>query len=297
MPTTQPGDLVAADVVTGPAGRLPKRVGPIDPVVRSPQPTRTGIITPSRNAAATAAGPSPRSTSTGRPAIVCRSARPRSRRGADRWIRRSSLWAVELRREESRRRTENLIGPAQLPDLLLEAADLGVLLRRHPRTRAASTSAWLTHLRTVSTPKPSWRATRSPHRDAHRSPRESDGPAGPPAPSAHSSTAVSSARDPVSSTITPSSFPRSGASRDPRAIHLVSADRSAVACVRPGWGGRRRGVSFMVCCAPRRRIRHLTEFRCRRRGGHARSADLTDLCLSGLRARPFRAIDAAAGSR
>src|SRR6476646_6759418 len=43
------------------------------------------------------------------------------------------MWAVELRREESRRRLEDLVGPAQLPVLLLEPADLGVVLGRDTR--------------------------------------------------------------------------------------------------------------------------------------------------------------------
>jgi hypothetical protein len=43
---------------------------------------------------------------------------------------------VELRREESRRGTQNLIGPQQLLHLLLQAADLGALLRRDPRPHA-----------------------------------------------------------------------------------------------------------------------------------------------------------------
>ena len=46
------GDLVPADVVAGPARRLPQLVGPVDRVVGLQIATRTGIITASRTARA-----------------------------------------------------------------------------------------------------------------------------------------------------------------------------------------------------------------------------------------------------
>ena len=55
----------------------------------------------------------------GRTAEPCRSARPRSGRGGRR-CRRTSSQAVELGREESRRRLQDLIDPAQLTILALE---------------------------------------------------------------------------------------------------------------------------------------------------------------------------------
>src|SRR4029453_12675721 len=44
---------------------------------------------------------------------------------------------VELPREETRRRLEDLVGPAQLPDLLLQPGPPPLLLGGHPRAAAA----------------------------------------------------------------------------------------------------------------------------------------------------------------
>jgi hypothetical protein len=70
------------------------------------------------------------------------------------------LWAVEFRREESRRRLEDLIRPAQLGVLRfsrLISADSSLVT---PGRWPASTSAWRTHLRSVSAvPMPSFSAT------------------------------------------------------------------------------------------------------------------------------------------
>jgi hypothetical protein len=70
------------------------------------------------------------------------------------------VWPVELGREETRRRLEDLIGPAQLTDLGLSrrsSADSSLLT---PGRVPASTSARRTHLRTVSVvPMPSFSAT------------------------------------------------------------------------------------------------------------------------------------------
>src|SRR4030095_3244839 len=64
---------------------------------------------------------------TGRRAAPCRSARPRTGPCA-RGCRRSSVGsAVELRREESRRGLEDLIRPAQLPDLPLQLVEARAL--------------------------------------------------------------------------------------------------------------------------------------------------------------------------
>src|SRR5262245_26261448 len=43
------------------------------------------------------------------------------------------MWAVELRREESRRRLQDLIRPTQLLHLTLELPHPGPLIRRQPR--------------------------------------------------------------------------------------------------------------------------------------------------------------------
>ena len=45
-------------------------------------------------------------------------------------------WAVELRREESRRRLQDLVRPPQLPDLLLELAFIRSELADALRVRA-----------------------------------------------------------------------------------------------------------------------------------------------------------------
>src|SRR5690606_21313654 len=61
----------------------------------------------------------------------CRWARLRTGHGGRRCSRRSALWAVELRREESRRGLEDRVRPTQLLHLLLEGLDpRGVLTRR-----------------------------------------------------------------------------------------------------------------------------------------------------------------------
>src|SRR5262245_26925559 len=78
-----------------------------------------------------------RSSWTGRPAAPGRSARPRTVRGGRRCSRRSALWAVELRREESRRRPQDRVRPAQLTHLALQLADPGTVKRRRPRPFAS----------------------------------------------------------------------------------------------------------------------------------------------------------------
>lgn len=70
------------------------------------------------------------------------------------------LWPVELGREENRRRLEDLSGPPQLSVLPLQPPDLGMLLARQTRPPPGVTSAWRTHLRSVSAvPMPSFSAT------------------------------------------------------------------------------------------------------------------------------------------
>jgi hypothetical protein len=70
------------------------------------------------------------------------------------------LWVVELRREDSRRRLEDLIRPAQLGVLRfsrLISADSSLVT---PGRWPASTSAWRIHLRSVfAVPMPSFAAT------------------------------------------------------------------------------------------------------------------------------------------
>src|SRR5581483_4993789 len=59
----------------------------------------------------------------------------RTRCGARRCNARSLLWAVELRREESRRRLQDRVRPTQLPHLLLERLDPFRLRRGRPRAQ------------------------------------------------------------------------------------------------------------------------------------------------------------------
>src|SRR5947207_842580 len=73
-----------------------------------------------------------RSTWTGRPATRCRSARPRSAPSAPRRTRSSSGARVELPREESRRRLEDLVGSAEFPVLSLELGDARSLFGAEP---------------------------------------------------------------------------------------------------------------------------------------------------------------------
>src|SRR5207248_6553334 len=80
----------------------------------------------------TAVGLSPPNTYAARTATLCRSARPRTAPGAHRY-RRSLPLAVELGREESRRRLQDLIRPAQLLDFTLKLLDPSRLGRGHPR--------------------------------------------------------------------------------------------------------------------------------------------------------------------
>ncbi len=86
----QQGDLIAADVVTGPAGGFPQLAYPVDPVVVLPQPdqrrTQDGV-TPEPDA--TGRGTWPRSRCSGPPTPLliagrCRQARPRNPRGCRR---------------------------------------------------------------------------------------------------------------------------------------------------------------------------------------------------------------------
>ena len=69
--------------------------------------------------------------------------------------------AVELRREESRRRLQDLVGPAQLPVLPLQLGDpLAARWRADPGPLAPVDLGLVTQLRSDSGPMPSWRATR-----------------------------------------------------------------------------------------------------------------------------------------
>src|SRR5581483_8500565 len=83
----------------------------------------------------TRAAASPRSRCSEPPATRCRWARLRTRRGARRCNAPSLLWAVELRREESRRRLQDRVRPTQLPVLLLERLDPLRLRRGRPRAQ------------------------------------------------------------------------------------------------------------------------------------------------------------------
>ena len=92
----------------------------IDPEVLGGAPGRSRLSARRRGSnEPTSVGVSPTNTSTGRTATPRRSARPRNDHDARR-CRRSSLPAVELGREETRRALENLVRPAQLPVLPLE---------------------------------------------------------------------------------------------------------------------------------------------------------------------------------
>src|SRR4051794_13101434 len=73
----------------------------------------------------------------GRTATSCRSARPRTRRDGRRCTRLPLRLRVELPREESRRRFQNLIRPAQLAVLPLELDQTRSFARRDPVTRTA----------------------------------------------------------------------------------------------------------------------------------------------------------------
>src|SRR4051794_33957224 len=73
----------------------------------------------------------------GRTATSCRSARPRTRRDGRRCRRLPLRLRVELPREESRRRFQDLIRPAQLAVLPLELDQTRSFARRDPVTRTA----------------------------------------------------------------------------------------------------------------------------------------------------------------
>ena len=100
------------------------------------------------------------------------------------------VWAVELRREESRRRLQDLVGPPQLGDLLLQLPDLGDLLaglarpgrRRRPRP-GAPTCAASPASRSPACP----RSTGSP-RTRSDSRASTPPPSGPRAPATHADT-------------------------------------------------------------------------------------------------------------
>ena len=133
----QPGDLVAADVMAGPAGRRPELAGPVDPPVGRPDRHQRRSHRPVA-ASPLRLGP--------RLGVVIR------RRGElqsppDRLDPElaavgvdepppSSVWAVELRREESRRRLQDRVRPAKLAHLLLQGLDPGPLLAGDTRDRA-----------------------------------------------------------------------------------------------------------------------------------------------------------------
>jgi sugar lactone lactonase YvrE len=100
-----------------------------------------------------------------------RSARPRRCHGAHRCSGSSLRRAVELRREESRGRLQDLVGPPQLAVLPLQLADAPGLLAGGAGSRPRSISAWTTQRRSDSGPMPSSLAMRVtvPKRSSPRS--------------------------------------------------------------------------------------------------------------------------------
>ena len=131
----QPGDLVPADVVPAAVGGDPQLARPIDRVVGLPQRQQhRHHRSVAHRARRRRPPPWPTNMWTEPPATQRRRARLRTRRGSCRRTRRSSLSAVELRPEKSRRPLQNLVRVAQLTVLLAQPLELGALSRRHPRT-------------------------------------------------------------------------------------------------------------------------------------------------------------------
>ena len=111
----------------------PELVGAVDLAVRDPQQPsspRRGSPAPG---GARPRGAWLRSRYSERSAAHRRSARLRTPHGARRCSRRSPLWAVELRREESRRGLQDRVGPPELTVLLLERP-VPLRLRRGDRS-------------------------------------------------------------------------------------------------------------------------------------------------------------------
>ena len=225
--THQPGDLVTADVMAGAAGRLPQLVRPVDPVVRHPQRDqdrhhhrvtqrprrrrpglrrvvgRRGDLQPCSQHPADRLDPehvtvlrrcSRRSPSVGgrapprrKPTPTSRSRSPGAARGSP--ARAGGSWR-RLRRRRTRPLTVRRCRPGS-----------PTCAPTRPRSRAE-------------------RATRCTPRAAHRSPRAA-------AHQPHRLILLLLRVPPrvgfafTCSDMTPSSFPRSGASADPRAIHWV----------------------------------------------------------------------------
>ena len=121
--------------MAGAAGGLPQLVRPVDLAVRDPQRQQDlhHHRVAHRPRRRLDPRPWPRSRCSEPPAGACRWTRLRTRHGARRRTRRSPRWAVELRREESRRPLQQIVRPAQLPVLLLELLDPLRLRRGHPR--------------------------------------------------------------------------------------------------------------------------------------------------------------------
>src|SRR5690606_13977041 len=94
------------------------------------------------------------------PSIPCRSARLRTRLCGGRRSRRLALWAVELRREESRRGLQDRISAAQLAILAFQLGNSGGLIGRGARPGAGIDLGLLDQPRRVSELIPSWSPTR-----------------------------------------------------------------------------------------------------------------------------------------
>ena len=164
----EPGHLVPADVHAGPLGRLPELAAAVDRVVGFHSATSLGpshgvthgpgrgrpglgvVVGGGGDLELLADRLDPPSTPTGLRVPV----------GVDEGDYFFPS-AVELRPEESRCGLQDVVGPAQLLDLLAQLVQLVVLGRwSAPVRRPASISACLTHRRSDSAPTPSWRATR-----------------------------------------------------------------------------------------------------------------------------------------
>ena len=119
----------------GPAGasrHVPP--GPVDAVVCTRGSRRSPARLPHRSAIwPTVVGPWRRRRCSGRSAGPCRSARPRTGPCERRCTPRSPLWAVELRRKESRRTVQDRVRPAQLAVLALRLDQTLRVTRRGPR--------------------------------------------------------------------------------------------------------------------------------------------------------------------
>ena len=129
------GDLVSADLVAGTPSGLPQLVGPHTPD-SSPSTASTRSASSPHLAAPEprAIAYSPHSTSTGPPATCHRWARPRTCHDVRPRSPLSLLWAVELRREESRSPLQDLVRPTQLFDFLHELSDPSSIRAGHPST-------------------------------------------------------------------------------------------------------------------------------------------------------------------